>query len=381
MAEVSRGDAMARRMTAVVCREVGKIAVEEIDVPEPGPREVRVRIVATGICHTDLSILRGNFDIPKPLVLGHEGCGVVDAVGFGVSEVTVGDAVVCSIVIPCGICRQCARGALSICDQWFRVAFSGVMPDGTRRLTNGSEQLNSLFCQSSFAEYAVVPASAVVPVRVDAPLRKLAGLGCGVSTGLGASMVRAPVEPGSTVAVLGTGGVGMAVMLGARARNALKVIAVDLVEDKLKRALALDIATDIVLATSDSVVEEIRDLTPDGAGVDAFYDAVGGSDTIETAFAATRAGGTVVAIGIMHNELTYDIPIRGLINEKVLTGTNGGSITPRRDIPRFVDLMMAGKLPFDQITDRLYSIDEVEQAFRDLEEHRMIRGAIVFDEV
>lgn len=364
-------------MKAVVCPEVGRIEVQELDVPSPGPDEVRVRMVSAGICHTDLSVMKGNFDVPKPVALGHEGAGYVDAVGPGVTDLAEGDPVVCSIVMPCHACPQCARGALSICDRWFAVAFSGVMPDGTRRLHRHGEDVNSFFCQSSFAEYAVVPVSAAVKVRPDAPLEKLAGLACGVATGLGASMVRHPAEPGSTVAVLGAGGVGVATMMGARAQGAERVIAVDLVPGKLDQAVALGAATEAVVA-GDDTAEELLALTG-GHGVDAFYDAVGAPHTIETGIDATRNGGTIVAIGIMRNDLVYDVPLRALINEKVVTGTNGGSIVPHRDIPRFVDLMMAGELPFDRITDRTYALDQVEGAFQDLEEHRILRGAFRFD--
>jgi Zn-dependent alcohol dehydrogenase len=364
-------------MKAVVCTDINEVSVQDIDVPEPEAREVRIRIVAAGLCHTDLSVVRGNFDVPKPVVLGHEGCGIVDKVGPGVWEVAPGDPVVCSIIMPCHACPQCDRGAFSVCDQWFEVAFSGVMPDRTRRLRRDGVELNSFFCQSSFAEYAVVPVSAVVKVRKDAPLEKLAGLSCGISTGLGASMVRAPVQPGDTVAVLGAGGVGIATMLGARALRALRVIAVDLVAGKLENALKTGAATDAVLA-GPNVVDDILKLTPGGSGVDMFYDAVGASKTIETGIAATRAGGTIVAIGIMENDLEYTVPLRGLINEKIITGTNGGSIVPSRDIPRFVDLMMAGELPFDGITDRYYDISEIGEAFDDLEQHKMTRGAFRF---
>ena len=365
------------KLQAVVCTDLNEVSVQDLDMPEPKAREVRIRLVAAGICHTDLSVVRGNFDVPKPVVLGHEGCGVVDKIGPGVWEVAPGDPVVCSIIMPCNACPQCDRGAFSICDRWFEVAFSGVMHDGTTRLRRNGAEINSFFSQSSFAEYAVVPVSAVVKVRKDAPLEKLAGLACGISTGLGASMVRAPVQPGSTVAVLGAGGVGMATMMGARALKALRVIAVDLVHSKLETALKAGAATDTVVA-GPNVVEDVLKLTPGGKGVDIFYDAVGAATTIETAIAATRAGGTIVAIGIMKNDLEYAVPLRGLINEKIITGTNGGSIVPRRDIPRFVDLMMAGGLPFDTITDRYYEISQIEEAFDDLEGHKITRGAIRF---
>jgi len=365
-------------MRAVVCSELGRVEVQALEIPEPGPGEVRVRMVAAGVCHTDLSVMKGNFDVPKPVVLGHEGSGHVDAVGPGVLGLAIGDPVVCSIVMPCNDCPQCHRGSYSICDRWFEVAFSGVMPDGTQRLRREGQPVHSFFCQSSFADYAVVPASAVVPVRADAPLEKLAGLACGISTGLGASMVRHPVEPGSTVAVLGAGGVGVATMMGARARSALRVIAIDLVPEKLEWAQRVGAATDAVVA-GDDTVEQVMALTG-GHGVDAFFDAVGAPHTIETGIDATRNGGTIVAIGIMKNDLTYSVPLRALINEKIVTGTNGGSIVPRRDIPRFVDLMMAGQLPFDRITDRTYPIEAVSEAFKDLEEHRVMRGALRFDQ-
>ena len=364
-------------MRAVVCTDLNQVSVEEIDVPEPAAREVRIKMVVAGLCHTDISVVRGNFNVPKPVVLGHEGCGIVDKIGPGVTEVAVGDPVVCSIIMPCHACAQCDRGAYSVCDQWFATAFSGIMPDGTRRLSRRGEALNSFFAQSSFAEYAVLPVSAVVKVRRDAPLEKLAGLACGVSTGLGAAMVRAPVTPGATVAVLGAGGVGRATMLGARALKAFRVIAVDLISSKLDAALASGAATHAVLA-GPNMVDDVLRLSPGGKGVDFFYDAVGAAHTIESAIAATRSGGTIVAIGIMKNDLEYQVPLRGLINEKIITGTNGGSIVPRRDIPRFVDLMMAGELPFDRITDRYYDLAQVAEAFSDLEHHRMTRGAFCF---
>ncbi len=366
-------------MKAAVLTAIDKLEVQELDLPEPGPREIRVRIRAAGICHTDLSVMRGNFDVPKPVVLGHEGCGYVDKIGPGVTEFAEGEAVVCSIVMPCHACPQCDRGALSVCDRWFEVAFSGTMPDGTPRLSRGGETVSSFFCQSSFAEYAIVPVSGAVSVRADIELTKVAGLACGISTGLGASMIRAPVVPGATIAVLGAGGVGVATMLGARALSAARVIAIDQVESKLDTALTLGAATNAILA-GPNVVDDIKALTPAGAGVDFFYDAVGAPATLETGVAATRNGGTICAIGIMRGDLEYSVPLRGLINEKIVMGTNGGSIVPRRDIPRFIELMMSGDLPFDHITDRFYALDDINQAFSDLENHQYTRSAIVFDQ-
>ena len=365
-------------MKAAVCTAIDTLELQDVDLPEPGYDEVRIKIVATGICHTDLSVMRGNFEVPKPVILGHEGCGYIDKIGPEVSGLAIGDPVVCSIIFPCYACPQCDRGALSVCDRWFEVAFSGVMPDGTPRLTRYGERINSFFCQSSFAEFAVVPVSGVIKVPRDIELNRLAGLSCGIATGLGASMIRAPVESGATVAVLGAGGVGIATMLGARALEAKSVIAVDQVSSKVEAALSLGAATEGIIAGPD-VVEEILRLSPHGNGVDYFFDAVGGPSTMETGIAATRNGGTVCAIGIMRGDLEYKVPIRGLINEKIITGTNGGSIEPRADIPRFIDMLKKGNLPFDRITDRYYALEEIHQAFADLETHQMIRGAILFE--
>jgi Zn-dependent alcohol dehydrogenase len=363
-------------MKAVISNRIGELSIEEIDVPQPEAGEVRVKIVASGLCHTDLSVIDGNFDVPRPLVLGHEGVGHIDALGSGVDGLDVGDPVVCSITMPCYECHQCRRGALSLCDRWYATAFSGTMPNGTRRLSRGGERLANFFCQSSFAEYAVVPAVAAVRVPEGAPLEKIAGLACGISTGLGATMVREPVKPGSTVAVLGAGGVGVAAMFGAASQGADKVIAIDRVQDKLDRALEIGAATDAVLADED-VLAKILALTPQRSGLDAFYDAAGVPGTIELGVDAIRRGGTVVAIGISKNDMKYQVPIRALIDEKIVTGTNGGSIDPHRDIPRFVEMMMSGKLPIDRIADRTYGLDSADAAVDDLRHHRMTRGTFV----
>jgi Zn-dependent alcohol dehydrogenase len=374
-ARVNRRVPKEYRMRAAVCRGVGQIGVEELDDPHPLEGEVRLRMVATGVCGTDLSIYRGHLPIPFPVVLGHEGAGVVEEVGPGVRGLALGDHVVCTIIAGCGLCRACVRGEPTLCEQI--VFYTGKMLDDTTRLCRGHEAIHSLSYQASFAEQAIVPEACAVKVREDAPLEKVAGLACGVSTGLGAAMVRAPVAPGSSVVVIGTGGVGLSVLMGARLRGATQLIAVDVAAHKLEKARELGLATDLIDASKTNVVEAVQELTG-GAGADYAYDAVGKGGSLETAIQASRAGGTVVAIGVGAAGSKIELDPSLLMRQRWLTGTFGGSLMPRHHIPEFVDLYMAGRLDLDGLMDAQYSLDQVGKALGDLEESRITRGVIRF---
>jgi S-(hydroxymethyl)glutathione dehydrogenase / alcohol dehydrogenase len=363
------------RVRAAVAEAVNDIRIAELDLDEPGFGEVLVRLVATGICHTDLSMVRGNLPVPFPLVAGHEGAGVIDAVGPGVTDLAVGDHVICSISFACGACYTCVRHQLP-CELGAGVAFTGQMPDGTMRLHDDSgRDVNHIFCQSSFATHTVVPAAAAVKVRVDAPLAKVAALGCGVGTGLGAVLNRAKVTPGSSVLVMGAGGVGLAAMLGARLAGATTVIAADLNDAKLEKATALAAAV-VVNPKSTDLGDAVDELT-DGRGVDYAFDAVGADGTLETCFRATRPGGTTVAIGIMNATVSSDIDTYSLLMEKTLTGTFGGSLSPKRDIPAFVELFMAGRLDIGSLIDHECKLDEIPQALDGLEAGEFTRAVVI----
>lgn len=362
-------------MRAAVCRKVGHIELEELDDPHPQTGEVRLRMVATGVCGTDLSIFRGHVPIPFPIVLGHEGAGIVEEVGPGVRGLAVGDPIVCTIIAGCGMCRPCVRGEPTLCEHI--VFYTGKMLDDTTRLCRGHEAIHSLSYQASFAEQAIVPEACAIKVRDDAPLEKVAGLACGVSTGLGASMVRAPVAPGSSVVVLGAGGVGLSVLMGAKLRGATQLIAVDVAPQKLAKARELGLATDLIDASQSNVVEAVREVT-DGAGADFAFDAVGKEGTLETAVEASRAGGTVVAIGVAPPGSVLKLNPSLLARQRWLTGTFGGSLIPRHHIPEFVDLYMAGRLDLDGLMDAHYSLDQVGAALSDLEGGRITRGVIRF---
>ncbi|QSE84892.1 zinc-binding dehydrogenase [Rhodococcus koreensis] len=361
-------------MRAAVSRGVGQIEIEELPDPSPQAGEVRVRLVSSGICHTDVSVLAGHLPSPRPIVLGHEGAGIVDQVGPGVDHLAVGDHVICSIVTSCHSCFQCQRGEYVLCEG--AVGFSGTMLDGTTRLRSGDDDVHTLFCQGSFAEYAVVPATAAVKIRQDAPLDKLAGLGCAWSTGLGAAIVRAEVRPGSSVVVIGAGGVGLATMMGARAMGATSVIAVDIAEHKLARARELGLATHTLTLSGADAVDAIRDLT-DGRGADYGFDAVGAQGTLETALQSVRPGGLAVAIGVMDASVTATFDLFGFLMHKRLTGTYAGSILPQRDIPAFVDLYMDGRLPLDSVIDATFALDEVPKALDRLAANEITKGVVL----
>jgi S-(hydroxymethyl)glutathione dehydrogenase / alcohol dehydrogenase len=256
--------------------------------------------------------------------------------------------------------------------------FTGTMLDGTTRLTLGEIPIHTLHYQGSYAEYAIVPERFVVPVRDDAPLDVVCGLACGLATGLGAAMVRAEVAPGSSVVVVGAGGVGLATMMGARFRGATTIVAVDRLPSKVEKALAIGVATHAVDASTADPVAEVLELTA-GRGADYGFDAAGVPGTLDQVLAATRPGATCVVIGRALGAVTITLDTTVLLRQRVLTGTYGGSIHPRRHLPELVDLSMAGRLELGAILDRRYALDDAPQALDDLHHGRVTRGVIVVD--
>lgn len=362
-------------MKAAVMRGVNELAIEDgVELADPGPGEVRVRLAATGVCRTDLTVLHGNFPQPMPAVLGHEGAGIVEELGAGVTGLAPGDHVVLSIAIGCGHCFQCYAGAPNLCENGMPRILGGTLLDDTCRLSKDGETLHHMFCQSSFAEYAVVPAAAAVKVRSDAPLAAIASLGCGGATGIGAVMNRAQVRAGESVFVQGVGGIGLAAVLAARAVGAFPIIASDISAEALAAASELG-ATHTIDASSEDVVAAVTELTQRGA--DHAFDLVGAAGTVETCLQSVRAGGHVTAIGNSSVTNTASVEILSLLMEKRLTGTYVGSCQPHRDIPRWVDLFMEGRLPIDRLVTRTYDLDALPEALADVERGRQGRGVIV----
>ena len=363
-------------MRAAVLRKANEVEVEDVDLADPGPGEVRVRLAATGVCHTDLGPVEGHLPMPMPLVLGHEGAGVVEEIGAGVTGLAPGDHVVLASMTACGHCFQCSLGAFGLCETMHGRMRDGVLLDNTSRLSKDGETLHHFLWQSSFAEHAVVPQAAAIKIRDDAPFEVACLLGCGAITGIGAVLHRAQVRPGEGVMILGVGGVGLAALLGAKVGGANPIIAVDRSEQALDAATRLG-ATHVIDSSKEDVPSRVREITM--RGVDHAIDVVGAEGTIETCLNSVRPGGQVVAVGVADPTAKVSVPLPTLLSEKRLTGTIGGSANPRIDIPRYLDLFMAGRLPMDQLVKRTYDLDDIGQAFDDIRSGLPGRGVVVFE--
>lgn len=359
-------------MKAVVVRELNRIAVEDVELGAPKAGEVKVRMAAAGVCHSDLSVVNGTIPHPLPIVLGHEGAGVVESVGDGVTNCKPGDHVIMSFVPNCGTCFHCVRNEAFLCRSTPR---GGTMLDGTMRFKQGDQGLASFCSLGNMSEYTVCPAISVVAVSKSVPLRVAALIGCGVTTGVGAAINTAEVKSGSTVAVFGCGGVGIATIQGARIAGASRIFAIDVAPDKLELAKRFG-ATDLVRADqSDSIIKQTQ-----GIGVDYAFEAIGKPAVVEAALKITRRGGTTVAVGV--GKLSETISLNGLafpLSGKKLCGCMFGSANPKYDFPRMLELYAAQKLDLEGMVTKTYTIDEARQAFDDLERGVNARGVIVFD--
>lgn len=365
-------------MKAAVMYAVNEpLVVEEIELDPPKDREVLVRYAASGVCHSDLHIMRGSIPRPMPMVLGHEGAGIVEAVGPNVTLVKPGDHVVLSWVPSCGVCHSCTTGRMYLCDTAAQFMYEGLMLDGTIRMRKGAQRIRHMNMLSTFAERAIVPESACIPIRKDMPLDRAALLGCAVMTGVGAALNTARVEAGSAVAVFGCGGVGLNVVQGAALAGAGRIIAVDLLDNKLNYARTFG-ATHTINAAREDPIARIKELT-DGAGADYAFDAVGHPQLVRQGFEATRRGGTVIIIGMMGPGVEFSIPGRPFVaQEKRILASFYGSGRLRVDVPRLADLYLAGKLKLDELISRRFALEEINTAFEALERGEVARGVIMY---
>jgi S-(hydroxymethyl)glutathione dehydrogenase/alcohol dehydrogenase len=362
---------------AAVLWEPGRpVEILEVDVAPPKEGEVLVKIAACGVCHSDLHVVDGHLPEPLPLVLGHEAAGVVEAVGPGVERLVRGDHVVLALVPSCGECAECRRGRPNFCELGARMAAAGTLADGTSRLSMNGTLLHHFNSISSFAGRAVVPESAAVKIRDDVALDAVALIGCSVLTGYGAVANTAGVEEGATVAVWGCGGVGANVVQGARLAGAAQIVAVDTRPEKLELARTLG-ATGTVNAAEADPVGAVRDLT--GGGPDYAFEAIGSERTIQQAWEATRAGGTVVVVGIMPRGSSLTIDPWQFMSEKTLKGTFLGSAHIHEDVPRLVDLYEAGELELDRLVSRKLPLAELPEALDRLRAGDVVRQVVVFD--
>jgi S-(hydroxymethyl)glutathione dehydrogenase / alcohol dehydrogenase len=354
----------------------GEVEVADVDLDGPGPGEVRVRIAATGVCHSDLHIIRNEWPLPIPMVLGHEGSGVVTELGSGVTDLEIGDHVVLSWVAPCNECRYCLAGQEARCTVAMNlVATDGVLHDGTSRIHRDGETLFHYQGVSSYAAEAIVPASGAIRVRKDAPLDVICLVGCAIATGVGAVTNTAKVEKDATVVVIGCGGVGLSVVQGARMAGASRIVAVDVQPQKTALALTLG-ATDAIDASSTDPVAALREILPDGA--DYAFDAIGKIATTEQAIAMLGMGGAAVVVGLPEAGAKASFePLALAEADQRILGSNYGSVRPAIDFPRLVDQYMAGELKIDELVSARRPLEEASQALEELATGASLRTLLI----
>ncbi|GBD15084.1 S-(hydroxymethyl)glutathione dehydrogenase [bacterium HR25] len=360
---------------AVFYRPQQPLAVEELDLEEPRAGEVLVRVAACGVCHSDLHFLDGLVPLPSPCVLGHEAAGVVERVGEGVTYVQPGDHVILSFAPACGRCSYCEVGRPNLCTYGGRAMAAGTMLDGTTRLSRDGQPVYHEAAVAGFATHAVVPEASVVKIREDMPLDRAALIGCGVMTGVGAAINTAKVQPGSDVAVIGCGGVGLNVIQGAALAGAARIIAVDLLDHKLELARQFG-ATDTVNASREEPVTAVRRLS--AGGVDYAFEVIGRPETIRQAFDMARRGGMAIVVGLSPSGSHVSLPANIFLMEKTITGSAYGGARPRVDMPRLVELYMAGKLKLDELISRVYPLERINEAFEALRQGEVARSVISF---
>ena len=353
------------------------LEVTEVDLAPPGPGEVLVRVVAAGLCHSDLSIINGDRPRRTPIVLGHEAAGVVEALGEGVTDLVPGDHVILVFVPSCGHCAPCSEGRPVLCEPAGAANVAGTLLGGGRRLSWQGQPMDHFVGVSAFAQHAVLSRRGVQKIDRELPLEIAALFGCAVMTGVGAVVNTSQVRPGQSVAVVGLGGVGLSAVMGALAAGAGHVVAVDLADDKLAFARRLG-ATDVINAGADNAVEQLRELT--GGGVDHALEMVGSARALEFAYRVTRRGGTTVTVGLPASSQNLSTPVWHLVaEERTLKGSYLGSCVPRRDIGRFVALYRQGKLPVDQLLTGRLSLDQINLGFDRLARGEAIRQVIMME--
>lgn len=360
------------RARGVVVREAGaELAVEDLELDGPGPGEVLVRILASGVCHTDLHVALGNAGDDFPYLLGHEGFGVVEALGAGVETPAVGQRVILCWRAPCLRCRFCLRGELELC--------GNVLTPATRaRVVSDGTLLTPVLRLGTFTTHTVVMAAQAIPIGDGVPPEAGCLVGCGVMTGVGSALRTAAVRPGSTVAVFGCGGVGTSVIQGARLANADRIIAVDLSAAKLELARRFG-ATDAVDASATDAVAAVRELTG-GRGVDYAFDVVGVPDTLRQALAACDQSGTCTLVGVPPPRAELALPLSELFGyrRRVLVSWYGNCLGTR-DFPLLAQWYREGKLLLDELVSERIRLDQVGDAFAAMRQADRLRSVIVFD--
>lgn len=352
------------------------LALETLDLAPPGPGELLVRVGAAGLCHSDLSVIDGSRPRPTPMVLGHEAAGVVEAAGDGAAGFAPGDAVVFAFVPSCGACLPCAEGRAVLCEPGAAANAAGSLLSGARRFSGGGEPRHHHLGVSAFAERTVVSARSAVKVDPDLAPEIAALFGCAVLTGVGAVVNTAQLRPGQSAAIFGLGGVGLAALLGALAAGAHPIVAVDRIPAKLALARELG-ATTTIDANAGDTVAAVREAT--GGGADHAIETVGSAAVLAQAYAATRRGGSTVTVGLPDPAQQLAIPAVSLVaEERCLRGSYLGSAVPARDIPRYIALYRAGRLPVDALLTHRLRLDQINAGFDRLAAGEAVRQVVLF---
>jgi S-(hydroxymethyl)glutathione dehydrogenase/alcohol dehydrogenase len=363
---------------AAVVPELNQLTVETVELDPPKAHELLVRVRAAGVCHSDLHNLRGELRTSPPFVLGHEGAGIVEEVGSGVTRVKPGDHVLVNWLPADDTCPTCLSGHPYLCERLAKTTFQGLLPDGTTRFKRGDgTPLKHLLSSATMSEYIVIDQAGAVPVPDDVPFPVAAILGCAVVTGIGAVINTARARAGRSAAVIGCGGVGLAAIQGCKLAGCYPILAVDVLDSKLEFARQMG-ATETVNAKQVNVPKTLRALTR--VGPDYVFDTVGSPATIPQALQAAAPTGTAVVVGLHGAKSDVAIPAGALVlQNKRLLGSFAGSMRPQIDLPRLIALYRAGRLQLDALISKLYPLDQVAQALSDMEAGAVARGVIVFD--
>jgi len=360
-------------MKAAVLNEVGKpLKIEDLKLDEPQANEVLVKLQAVGVCHSDLHFMKGEMPQALPFVPGHEGAGVVEKVGPGVTTLQPGDHVITMVTFSCGKCHYCYNGQPTWCVENLPIQMMGSLPYGGIRLHKGDVAVHHLFGLACYAEKMVVHERSAVKIRKDAPMEVACLLGCGTSTGIGTVINTAKIKAGQSVAIFGCGGVGLSAVMGAKLAGA-KVIAIDALDNKLEMAKQLG-ADYTINAKKDDPQVKIMEIL--GGGADVAAEFIGSPEVMMKAFGSIRARGVFVVAGMAPITAMLNIAPFEFFLGKTITGSVQGDVVPQIDIPRWLDLYMAGKLPIDKLISKKYSLDQINEAFQDLQSGKLIRGVI-----
>jgi S-(hydroxymethyl)glutathione dehydrogenase/alcohol dehydrogenase len=360
---------------AVLYRVGGPLQIEELTVENPHAGEVMVRVTAGGVCHSDLHVIRGDLRAPLPVVLGHEGAGIVEKVGDGVADFEPGDHVLMLWRASCGHCLHCLGGRPALCELGAGIRWSGHLADGTSRFRRGDEEIRHFAGVSSFGELTVLPQEGLVKIDPSVPLDKAAIVGCAVMTGVGAVINTARVEPGASMVVVGCGGVGLNAIQGGVLAGAEKVIAVDILENKLGFARDFG-ATHLINASQVNAIEAVKEATG-GRGADYAFEVIGIPKAMSEAYQMIRRGGTLVIVGVAPTGAEVSFNASSImLDEKTIRGSLYGSCIPKRDAPRLLNLYRAGRLKLDELISRAYPLEQINEAFAALGRGEVARSII-----